>query len=70
MTDDRQRIRALLAERAELIDQRDRCAQDLAELLEVARQVRVAAAASRDVPNGLALAIYDLVDVLERFDDA
>ena len=69
MTDDQQRVQALLAERAKLIEQRDGYAQGLADVLEAARKVRVAAAAVRDVPSELALAIYGLVDVLERFDD-
>jgi uncharacterized protein len=38
-TDDRQRIQALLDERAELIAQRDRCATDLATALAALQQI-------------------------------
>jgi hypothetical protein len=56
-------------ERDKLLSERDDLAEDLGDLLDVARQVPAAAARSVDLPTDLALAINALDDVLERFDD-
>jgi hypothetical protein len=72
MTDDQQRIQALLDERAKVIRERDGYAQDLAELLDAARGVRVAANVTTlalEQDPGLAEAIDELAEVLARFDD-
>jgi hypothetical protein len=71
-TDDHQRVQALLAERSSLIAQRDRYAQDLADLLRPARAVRTAANVTRlplEQDQALAGALEELTEVLRILDD-
>jgi transcriptional regulator with XRE-family HTH domain len=69
-TDDQQRIEALLDERAKLIRERERCTEDLAELLDAAQAVSRAAEGARLDPSEVTLleAIDALNAALARFD--
>ena len=70
MTDDQHRIISLLAERDKLLAERDRYANDLAELLEVARGVRAAANTALDLEPKLALALDELSDVIDALEQS
>ena len=68
MTDDQQRVQVLLDERAKLIRERDELAEDLGDLLDVARRMRDESSRQEN-PNDLCVAIRALDDVLVRFDE-